>query len=155
MQIFSKFWLVWVPFAVFVSVLAPWGILNMYWGKFHHVHAFFIGVVHCCMLSVWQNVLVTFLCWIGLKWVPLLGFTLDWPCLTCFDQWECVLKNLPKLSLNAMLCTHKASSRHTPCTSYCAHLHQHMHSTCTHMHSLLFSCIVFMFTCFNTYSMLF
>ena len=26
-QIFSKFWLVWVPFAVFVSVLAPWGIL--------------------------------------------------------------------------------------------------------------------------------
>ena len=104
--VFSKFWLGWVPFDVFVSMLAPWGILIIYCGKFHHVHAFFISVVYCCMLGVWQNVLETFLCWIGLKWVPLLGFTPVFPCLTCFGQWMCVLHTLPKLCLNAMPCTH-------------------------------------------------
>ena len=102
----SKFWLGWVLFTVFVSVLALWGILIMYWGIFHHGHAFFIGVVFCFMLGVWQNVLVTFLCWIGLKWVPLLGFTLVCPCLTCFGQWMCVPHTLYKLCLNAMPCTH-------------------------------------------------
>ena len=45
----SKFWLGWVSFTVFVSVLAPWGILLMYWGIFHHVHALFNCVVHVLM----------------------------------------------------------------------------------------------------------
>ena len=81
---FLKFWLGWDPFDVCVFVLAPWGILSMYWGYFHHVHALFIVGFHCCMLAVWQNVLVTFLCWIGLNWVPMLGFSLDWSCLSCF-----------------------------------------------------------------------
>ena len=80
-EIFSKFWLGWVPFAVLVSVLALYGILVLYWGFFTYVHALFIGIVLCCMLSVWQNVLlVTFLCWIWLKRVPLLGFPFDWTC---------------------------------------------------------------------------
>ena len=30
---FKKFWLGWVPFDVCVFVLAPWGILSMYWGS--------------------------------------------------------------------------------------------------------------------------
>ena len=48
-KIFSKF----SKFVVFVSVLAPCGILILYWGIFTHVHALFIGVVLCCMPSVW------------------------------------------------------------------------------------------------------
>ena len=63
---FQNLLLGWVPFDVCVSVLAPWGNL-MYWGRFLHVHALFIVGIHCCMLGVWQNVLVTFLCWIGLN----------------------------------------------------------------------------------------
>ena len=67
----QNLWLGWVPFDVFASVLAPCGILSMYWGIFHHVHALFIVEMHCCTLGVCQNVLVTFLCWIGIKWVPI------------------------------------------------------------------------------------
>ena len=59
---FPKFWLGWVPFDVFAFVLAPCGILSMYWGIFHHVYAFFVVEMHCCMLGVCQNLLVTFLC---------------------------------------------------------------------------------------------
>ena len=66
-KIFPNLWLGWVPFDVCVSVLTPWGILSMYWGRFHHVHALFIVGIQYCMLSVWQNVLMTFLCWIGLN----------------------------------------------------------------------------------------
>ena len=98
-KFFPNLWLGWVPIDMFVSMLAPWGILIMYWGKLHHVHALFIKVVHCYMLGAWQNVLVTFLCWIGLKWVPILGFPFDWTCWTCFDQWECVLHTLTILCL--------------------------------------------------------
>ena len=61
-KFFRNLWLGWVPFAVIVLVLAPCGNLSMYWGIFHYVHAFFIICVLCCMLGVWQNVLVTFLC---------------------------------------------------------------------------------------------
>ena len=130
-KIISKFWLGWVPFAVFVFVLAPCGKLNMFWGKFHHVHAFFISVEHCCMLGVWQNVLVTFLCWIGLKWVPLLGITLDWTSSTCFGQWMCVLHTLPKLCLNAMPCTHYAHTWHPLGTPHAPPAALTCISTCT------------------------
>ena len=112
-------------------MLAPCGKLNMYWGKFHLVHAFFIGVVYCCMLGVWQNVLMTFLCWIGLKWVPLLEFTPDWPCLTCFGQWMCVEHTLPKLCLNAMPCTHYAHTMHPLGTPHAPPAALTCISTCT------------------------
>ena len=147
---------------MFVFLLALCGKLNMYWGKFHHIHAFFIGVVYCCMLGVWQNFLVTFLCWIGLKWIPLLGFTLDWPCLTCFGQWMCVLHTLPKLCLNAMPCTHYAHTMHplgTPhappaaftCISTCiaqTHMHSHvLHALCFYLHVLTLIACCFKFVC--------
>ena len=78
-QIFSKFSLGWVPFAVFVSVLATWGILIMFWGRFHHVHALFIDVsalVHVrCLSKCPSDIFELF----GLKWVPMFGSTLDWP----------------------------------------------------------------------------
>ena len=61
-KIFRNLWLGWVSFVVIVLVLAPCGSLRMYWGIFHYVHAFFVICVLCCMLGVWQNVLVTFLC---------------------------------------------------------------------------------------------
>ena len=134
----SKFLLGCVPFDICVFVLALCGILIMYWGIFTYVHTFFIYVVLYCMLSVWQNVLVTFLCWIGLKWVPLLGFTLDWTCVTCFGQWMCVLHTLTKLCVNAMPCIHYAhwpSSRHTLCITYCTHMHQLMHTHAQHRHT--------------------
>ena len=157
----SKFWLGCVPFDICVFVLALCGILIMYWGIFTYVHTFFIYVVLYCMLSVWQNVLVTFLCWIGLKWVPLLGFTLDWTCVTCFGQWMCVLHTLTKLCVNAMPCIHYAHTGHPLGTPYasptaltCISSCTHMHSTDTHAQSCS-SCIMLIFTCFNAYSKLF
>ena len=103
---FQNLWLGWVPFDVCVFVLAPCGSLSMYWGKFHYVHVVYIICVLCCMLGVWQNVLVTILCWIGLKWVPMLGFCLDWSCLSCFGQYLWCLHTRSNLCLNAMPCTH-------------------------------------------------
>ena len=58
-KFFWNLWLGWIPFVVIVLLLAPCGSL---WGIFHNVLAFFIICVLCCMLGVWQNVLVTFLC---------------------------------------------------------------------------------------------
>ena len=74
-----------------------------------HYPLVFCSVACFC---VWQNAQVAFLCWIGLKWVPLLGFTLNWKYLTCFGQWVCVLHTLPNLCLNAMPCTIYAHTRH-------------------------------------------
>ena len=76
LKFFSILWLGWVPFGVCASVLAPCGSLNLYWGIFHHVHAFFIVFIICCMLGVRQNVQVTFFSCIELKWVSLLEFSL-------------------------------------------------------------------------------
>ena len=55
-NIFQNLWLDCVLFAICAFVLAPCGNLIMYWGIFPYVHAFFITVVHCCMLYVWQIV---------------------------------------------------------------------------------------------------
>ena len=150
MQISLKFSLAWVLFALFVSVLAPCGILNMYWGKFHHVHALFISVVHCCMPSVCQNVQVTFLNCLDSNEFQCLGLPL-------IDHARhvliirCVFYTLcPFLCLNAMPCTHYAHIRHllgTPhaphaaltCISSCTY----MHNTDTHMHSHVLHALCF------------
>ena len=147
---FSKLWLGWIPFDLCVSVLAPCGILNIYWGIFTYVHAFFIGVVHCCMLSVWQNV-CDILCCIGLKWVLVLGFTLAWTCLTCFGQRVCVLHTVPILCLT-MPCN--ASSRHTPCITCCTHMHSHLFHAwwyCLHVLTVIACCFEFVMLCFKLF----
>ena len=148
-KIFQNLWLGWVPFDICVSVLAPWGILSLYWGRFLHVHALFIVKIHCCMLGVWQNVLVTFLCWIGLNWVPMLGFYLDWSCLSCFGQCLCVLHTMSILCLNAMPCI----TRHISCISCCIpmlhmlHTHASAHAQHRHTHAQWFTlCILLLFT---------
>ena len=123
------------------SVLASCGILNMYWGILTYVHALFIGVVHCCMLCVWQNVHVTFLWCFGLKWVPLCGFTFDWTCFTYFDQWVC-FTHFPIFFLTMPWHApprHPLGTPHASPTAHTCITHaQHMHNTCTHMHSHLF-----------------
>ena len=140
-KLFKKFWLGWVPFGLFVFVLAPYGILNVYCGIFPCVHALSIHVVQCCMPSVCQNVQVTFLWCFWFNWVSMLGFTIDWTCLTCFDHWVCFLHTLPNLCLT-MSC--HASPRHT----------LGIHQALPHA-QLLFSYFLLMFTCFSTLSMLF
>ena len=87
------------------------------------------------------------LCCIGLKWVPMLGVTLDWTCLTCFGQRVYVLHTVP------ILC--HAPPKHTLCITCCTHMHQLMHTHAQHMHNHLFSCILLMFTLFSTLNMLF
>ena len=51
---------------VCASLLAHCGSLSLYLGIFHCVLALFIVRMPCCMLGVWQNVWVTFMCWLGL-----------------------------------------------------------------------------------------
>ena len=120
-QTFLKFSLGWVPFAVFVFVLAPCGILNMYWGKFHHVHALFIGVVHCCMPSFCQNVQVTF--WNCLDsnefqclGLPLIDHARHVLIIGCVFYTLC-----PFFCPNAMSCTHYAHTSHTLGTPHAPH----------------------------------
>ena len=154
-KILSDFWLGCIPFGLCVGPL---------WHFNHVLRHFYMCscIVHSCSVVLHAKYLTKcssgILCCIGLKWVPLLGFTLDWTCLTCFGQWVCVLHTLPNLCLNAMPCTIYAHTRHPLGTHhasphayiYTAHA-QHMH---THAH-LLFSCILLMFTLFSTFSMLF
>ena len=115
---FSIFWLGWVSFGVCASVLAPYGSLNLYGGIFHHVHAFFIVFINCCMLGVRQNVQITFFGCIELKWVSLLEFSL----------FELISHALVVFNLlcSQMIClahiVHTLGiSRHTSCTSRCTH----------------------------------
>ena len=63
---FFNFWLGYVTFVVWASVLAHCGSLSLYSSIFHCVLALFIVRMPCCMLGVWQNVWVTFMCWLGL-----------------------------------------------------------------------------------------
>ena len=91
------------------------------------------------MLGVWQNVLVTFLKLIGLKWIPISGFTLVWHCLTYFGHWLCVSHALPMLHT---LGTHLSTLLAPPCISCCSLMNQHMHThasahahICTHCYT--------------------
>ena len=135
MKIFPKSWLGWVPFAICVSVLAPCGSLRMYWGMFHHVHAFFIVVINCCMLGVWQNVQVTFFGCIELKWVPLLEFTLIELVSHTLDVFNSLYSQMPCLAHTVHTL---GIFRHTSCTSRCTHKHHQMHSLCTFWHTHFF-----------------
>ena len=113
-----------VPFEVCVSVLDPCGNLNLYWGMFHHVHAFFIVFINCCMLGVWQNVQVTFFGCIGLKWVPLLEFPLIELVSHALDVFNLLCSQMPCLAHTVHTL---GISRHTSCTSRCTHKHHQMH----------------------------
>ena len=134
-KIFSISWLGVVPFVVCVSVLALCGNLNLYWGMFHRVHAFFIVIINCCMLGVWQNVQVTFFGCIGLKWVPLLEFTLIEIVSHALDVFNSLCSQMPCL---VHIVHTLGISRHTSCTSSCTHKHHQMHSLCTYKHTHLF-----------------
>ena len=160
MKILSNLWLGWVPFDLCVSVLALCGILTMYWGIFTYVHALFIGVVHCCMLCVWQNAYVTFLWCFGLKWVPLLGFIFEWTCLTYFVQCMCVFTHFSILCLTMPwhapprhpLGTPHASPAALTCISSCTHMHSHLFHElwyCLHVLTVIACCFKFVMLCFK------
>ena len=126
MKIFPKYYLGLVPFDVCVSVLAPCGNLNLYWDMFHHVHAFFMVFINYCMLGVWQNVQVTFFGCIGIKWVPLLEFTLIELVSYVLDVFNSLCSQIPCL---AHIVHTLGISRHISCISICTHIHQHMHTS--------------------------
>ena len=108
------------------SCVGPLRQFKLVLRHFFHVHALFIVGSYCCILNVWQNVLVIFLCWIGLNWVPMIGFTLDWSFLPCFGQCVCILHTLSILCLNAMSWTHQAHTR--PLLTHLIHLMMHTHA---------------------------
>ena len=115
---------------------------------FHYVHAFSIIVVHCCMLGAWQNVQVTFFGCVGIKWVPLLEFTLIDLVSHVLDVFNSLCATMPCLAHTVHTL---GISRHISCISTCI-------STCTHMHTLLYSlhsCIVSLFTWLIIFNLLF
>ena len=112
--------------------------------QFKHVLRYFYMcscIFHLCCALLHAKCLTKcssdILCCIGLKWVPMLGVTLDWTCLPCFGQRMCVLHTVPNLC-HDMPCTSKAHTRYllgtpnaSPAThTYTAHA-QHMHNTYT------------------------
>ena len=117
-KFFSILWLGWVSFGVCASVLAPCGSLNLYWGMFHHVHAFFIVFINCCMLGVRQNVQVTFFGCIELKWVSLLEFSLFKLVSHALGVFNLLCSQMPCLAHTVHTL---GISRHTSCTSRCIH----------------------------------
>ena len=137
MKIFPKSWLGWVPFAICVSMLAPCGSLRMYWGMFHHVHAFFIVVINCCMLGVWQNVQVTFFGCIELKWVPLLEFTLIELVSHALDVFNSLYSQMPCLAHTVHTL---GISRASLGTSLASHAHTSINKCTAYAHSNTFSC---------------
>ena len=117
-KIFSILWLGWVPFGVCASVLAPCGSLNLFKGMFHHVHAFFIVFINCCMLGVWENVQVTFFGCTKLKWVSLLEFSLIELVSHALDVFNSLCSQIPCLAHTVHTL---GISRHISCTSKCTH----------------------------------
>ena len=83
-KFFSILWLGWVPFGVCAFVLAPCGNLNLYWGIFHHVHAFFYcfyTLLHGrCSTKCPSNIL--WLYWTQMSFFTWVFFV--WTCFTCF-----------------------------------------------------------------------
>ena len=136
-KVFSIFWLGWTPFGVCASVLALYGNLNLYWGIFHHVHAFFIVFINCCMLGVRHNVQITFFGCIELKWVSLLEcslFELISHALVVFNsicsQMPCLAHTVHTLGI----------SRASLGTSLASHAHTSINKCTTYAHSNTFSC---------------
>ena len=121
-------WLSWVPFVVGASVLAPSGILSLYWGIFQFVHAFFITIVHCRMSSAWQKCHndIFVLNWIQVNsnfWVYtcLTLFHLFWSLTMCFTHFAYVVHTRHTLGTShASCCTPHASHAIHTCISSCS-----------------------------------
>ena len=138
----------WVPFAVYASVLAPYGILSRLCicvGPLWHFKVVLrhFSICSCilhynyallhdrCLLKCPSDILV-------LNWTQvssndrflscLIMLTMFWSFALCFTHFAHVAHTRHILGL----------SRHTSCISCCTHMHQHMLSTNTHMHKYLF-----------------
>ena len=125
-------------------MLAPCGRLNLYWGIFHHVHAFLIVFIFWCMLDVWQNVQVTFFGCIGLKWVPLLEFIFFELVSHALDGFNSFCASMPCLAHTVH--TLGVSSPPPP-MHHVLHTYASAHTQHQHTHALLLIhalCLCFM-----------
>ena len=95
------------------------------------------------LVLIWTQ--VSPFAWVSF-WLNMLD--MFWSMGVCFTHFNLFV---PQCHAMHTLGTHYASPTALTCISSCTH----MHNICRHMLSHLNSCIVFMFTCFNCYSMLF
>ena len=93
-------------FKIFIRLSPIWSLcicVGPVWHSNHVLRLFHLCscIVHLCCGLLHAKCLTkcsSDILWcIGLKWVPVLGVTLDWTCLPCFSQRVCVLHIVPIL----------------------------------------------------------